>query len=369
VGVLAAIDVDEDCELAAAGLPPAAGRGAVSVWSARSRSRLARHLASLDWAGVLFHPETQLALVTLTYPGDWRAVVPDGPAMRRHLRAFAAACRRAFARFLPTVGGVRTWLGVWKREFQRRGAPHFHIAMPVPVGLVFRRTPGGAPGSGEYVTARQFVASAWARIVGSQGDELERHLVAGTAVDFSEGSRYSDPKRLAVYFLKHSAPTVGGSKEYQHVLPPGFAEPGRWWGVWGLRKVTATVEISEACLVEARRILRGWASRRSGVERRSSGEATWWVPYCRPVTRRVRVERVNAKTGEVRYRWVTRRRRLLDGGFVKVDGLRAVPGGWVLANDAPALLSQLSRFLTLLPVSGPAVVRPLPLSGFSPPCK
>ena len=45
-------------------------------------------------------------------------------------------------------------------------------------------------------------------------------LSAGVAVDMREGTRMRDPKRVAVYFLKHSAPGDGsGSKEYQHRVP------------------------------------------------------------------------------------------------------------------------------------------------------
>jgi hypothetical protein len=70
--------------------------------------------ASIDWyAG--YQPGWALLLVTLTYPGDWRAAAPTPDHVTRHRKAFGL-------RFLRATGYV---MGVlWKREFQERGAPH-----------------------------------------------------------------------------------------------------------------------------------------------------------------------------------------------------------------------------------------------------
>jgi hypothetical protein len=63
------------------------------------------------------------------------------------------------------------------------------------------------------------------------------------------GLKACDPKRLAVYFTKHSSPNLHGDKEYQHIVPelwqqPGHG-PGRFWGVYGLKKALAVVEIAQ----------------------------------------------------------------------------------------------------------------------------
>jgi len=47
--------------------------------------------------------------ITLTYPGDWRPWVPDGPTLERHRRALGEAWYRAF--------GERP-VGFWSKEFQ-----------------------------------------------------------------------------------------------------------------------------------------------------------------------------------------------------------------------------------------------------------
>src|SRR5690606_31407134 len=94
-----------------------------------------------------------LAWVHLTYPGEFCA---DGRTVKGHLSAFYRRWKRRF-------GPPR---GAWKREFQRRGAPHFHLLLSWPEGV------GLGP-------LRLWVARAWYEVVGSDDPE---HLVAGTSV-------------------------------------------------------------------------------------------------------------------------------------------------------------------------------------------
>ncbi|MCA1791845.1 MAG: hypothetical protein LC667_18950, partial [Thioalkalivibrio sp.] len=54
-----------------------ATRGRITEFSPRSRSRL--RLAAFD-LGEFHQPDL---LLTLTYPGEWRSVAPDGPASMR----------------------------------------------------------------------------------------------------------------------------------------------------------------------------------------------------------------------------------------------------------------------------------------------
>ncbi|NIB31079.1 hypothetical protein HBB16_04100 [Pseudonocardia sp. MCCB 268] len=61
----------------------------------------------------------QLPAMSLTYPGDWETVVPTGPVLKAHMKALRK-------RYLRAWGG--DWACVWKLEFQRRGAPHVHVA-------------------------------------------------------------------------------------------------------------------------------------------------------------------------------------------------------------------------------------------------
>ena len=110
------------------GQEPEDGRK-ITGWSRRSRARMVATMAELDLAPLLMQQD-EPAMVTLTYPGDWEAVAPHGPAVKAHLRAFFKRFERAWG--MP-------WRGVWKLEFQRRGAPHFHLLMVPPSGLEIGR--------------------------------------------------------------------------------------------------------------------------------------------------------------------------------------------------------------------------------------
>jgi len=82
-----------------------AHRGIVTDFSANSRRRMLRKLARIAPKRVVF--------VTLTYPERY----PDPHKAKAHLRAFLERIRRRY----PQASGI------WRLEFQERGAPHFHI--------------------------------------------------------------------------------------------------------------------------------------------------------------------------------------------------------------------------------------------------
>jgi hypothetical protein len=264
-------------------------RGAITHWSRQSRLSMVEAMCSLDWSPVVAPGGDRRgwrpAMLTLTMPGQhWERYAPTGAAFKRILERF-------WSRWARRWGRVQC---VWKLEFQDRGAPHVHIYAAIPAGRHFR----------------EWLSRTWWECVGS--GQLS-HLRAGTGVDWREGITASDPKRLAVYFLKRATGhNLGLDKEYQHVVPAAWqsaacprgvrcadcdaAHPigsGRFWGVKGLAKASIEVQLDQAQFVGLRRILRRWA--------KANG---------RPV-------------------------RSLHGGVGK--------GGMVLANDAPALLSQAVR--------------------------
>lgn len=84
-------------------LPP---RGKVAGMSKKSRKRLLELFARMK-------PQKRTVFITLTYPSEF----PDGKTAKNHLRAFLERVRR----FAPKAAGV------WRLEFQKRGAPHFHL--------------------------------------------------------------------------------------------------------------------------------------------------------------------------------------------------------------------------------------------------
>jgi len=80
----------------------------VDGWSRRCALNLEWTLAVLDWPALGPRP----VMVTLTYPHDWRSVVPNGRVLKKHMKRFE---RRWYRRW----GGQA--VAVWVLEFQGRG--------------------------------------------------------------------------------------------------------------------------------------------------------------------------------------------------------------------------------------------------------
>jgi hypothetical protein len=277
---------------------PKSGRVTIAGFSRKSRNRMCKRLHQLDYSPLFADPTRMPAMVTLTYPGDWLIVAPTGRAVKRHLDKFRKRYIRAWGEDLPAV---------WKLEFQRRGAPHFHLLMVPPHG----QTKAGEP-------FRQWLSRVWAEIV-DHPDPVERmkHERAGTGIDYAEGLRAQDPRRLAVYFSKHG---LQASKEYQHDVPEAWRQlgsgPGRFWGYWGLAPVTAAAHVNPEVGIAAGRVLRRFSRSKQMFQTRS-------------------VQRIDRKTGRIYYRKSRFRVARLANGR-----------GWLSVNDGPAFASQMSRYLS-----------------------
>lgn len=267
-------------------------RGCISGWSGQSRARMVKVFAALDY-GPLFAQPGLPAMVTLTLPGDWRAVCPDGVAWRTMLNKFYRRWER------HTGDKLRM---VWKKEYQRRGAPHLHFFTMVPPGPDFR----------------VWLSRAWTQCVNPVDEgECLRHLQAGTAVDYSDGLRASDPVRLAVYFSKHG---LFSEKGYQDCPPKDWPDPGRVWGYRGLKKATAEAVVSERAQVEVARLLRRF-SRYVGRRR---------VPR-----HQVKIDKATGEVREkVRQRWQTRKMTRMSRDV-----------GTVVVNNAPGLAAGIARYV------------------------
>lgn len=314
--LLAALVVQEGEEGARAIVDATFGRS-ITEWSRKSRARMVKVFAGLDYS-VMDDIEGDAAMVTLTYPGDWLKVAPTGDVAKRHLVAF-------FKRWGRDVG---PWVGLWKQEFQSprkhgdsagQRAPHFHLYCKVPVRVK------GLP----FTT---WLSQTWAKVVGASKytGEYQRHLLAGTGVDFGQSSRMSDHKRLAIYFLGHSAKT-GDGKEYQHIVPTAWAGagdgPGRFWGYRGLSKATVVLELDQTDWITARRVLRGVQrgnARRVAFERAKHAALKAGRPAHEAVVAGTQATPRTART-------------LGHGG--------SLTGGWVLVNDGVSLALDLGRYL------------------------
>jgi hypothetical protein len=284
------------------------------------------------------------AMLTLTYPGDWLTVAPDAETVKRHFWALCKRYQRAWGEPL---------IGPWKMEFQRRGAPHFHISTTPPMGFVEVFDPAiGAMRSADF---RTWVSITWAELVNHPDPEQRRrHRAAGTGVDYAEGIKLTDPRRMAVYFAKYG--TVGG-KEYQHHVPDEWCQgrlrcddcaseydehdddpcatcgsysaklidltirSGRFWGYRGLRPVLAVRQVSPHIGVRAGRIMRRWYR-------------------AKRLTKKITVPRVERATGRIRTRSSMTRKRVF-----------AQNRGFATVNDGPGFASQLAKYLASVPVA------------------
>ncbi len=207
--------------------PAAPTRGNITEWSSESRARMVRRLCTLDYTQLVEGGKTP-AMVTLTLPGDWRTVAgtPDD---------FKAIVNKFRKRYTYAWG--HDMAGVWKMEFQRRGAPHLHILTSPPEGL----------SRVSQLTFKEWLGKAWSAAVGHP-DPVQRLLneQRGTGIDYEDTLRYGDAKRIAVYFTKHG---TFKEKEYQNQMPPewqGLESGGvRFWGYWKLPVLEETVELTD----------------------------------------------------------------------------------------------------------------------------
>lgn len=288
--------------------------GVITEWSRKSRSSMCRTFAELDYSPLVESGRVP-AMVTLTYPGDWEVVAPDGASVKRHMVLWRKRFQREYgepARY------------IWKLEFQRRGAPHIHLWMAPPMSP-------GCSGRG----FAQWLSETWAEVVDHPvAEQKARHRLAGTAIDVRNGLKACDPKRLAIYFTKHSSPNLNGDKEYQHIVPDPWRQPGRgpgrFWGVYGLKKAIAAVEVAQDAYIAARRIVRRWSRCQAVYGDSGNRFPTAVVP--RMATRLV--PRTDRETGVVAHRRVRRRRTLCNQG--------GLAGGYALVNDGPAFAAQLA---------------------------
>lgn len=276
---------------------PAGPVRVISAWSAKSRARMISTICELDLSGIVAG-QMLPCMVTLTLPGDWLAVAPDAATAARKFDNFTRAWADKWG--TPLVG-------LWKREFQRRGAPHWHIWTVPPVKMHQMR---------EFTA---WLSKTWTHVLEiKDGEERRKSLLAGTGVDFAEGLRARDPKRLAVYFLKES---LGGEeKAYQNAAPEAWAGQsiGRFWGRRGIEKAVASAPLEPSVAVSVARVMRRW--------QRAQG-----------VTRSVRVLRGAApSTGVLRFRTVRRPAKVMGAA------------GWIAVNDGASFASTLARYATTL---------------------
>lgn len=153
-------------------------RGAVDELSAKSIKKLAFYAQNTSIEMVTF--------ITLTYPAEYPS---NGKEVKKHLNRFLSWVRALHK-------GVEY---LWFMEFQRRGAPHFHVILDADM-------------TGE----KREISQRWYDAVGS---EDKKHLQAGTNTQ-----RVRERNGAARYVAKYA------SKQYQKKRPEGYRDCGRFWG-------------------------------------------------------------------------------------------------------------------------------------------
>lgn len=179
-------------------MPKGGGRrGKVRSFSSAARRRMLYTVAQCGGAVPIF--------ITLTYGREW----PDDPTtLNKHVDLFWKRLVYSHDR-----GGELAM--IWKKEWQRRGAPHFH-------GLLYL-----ADGSSPWV-CKDWIAINWAQVT---GDVSEAHVASGTRVEAlrsSNGGKYY----CAKYMGKEQS------------IPRGI-KTGRMWGVLARKNLPVTLETLE----------------------------------------------------------------------------------------------------------------------------
>lgn len=313
--------------------PLAGTRRMISGWSAKSRARMCKAMCSIDWSPMV-DTGRPFAMVTLTAPGDWEVVFPTRAAWNAAVERFVTRYERAWAEPLSMF---------WKVEFQARGAPHLHGLTAPPHGLSNREMVNGG------LSFMRWLSITWAECVdpargaGRAPGEFDKHVRAGTGVDFAEGLRASDPKRAAVYFLGHNTAGHPGGKEYQHQPPALWVDEGtvgRFWGRRGLGTSVSTFELTPADYTAAVRLVRRWSRAQRQVRKVSrlrypGGRVTgdqWDVGGLAAVELLTSREKVRPR----RRRQTVRVERCGQGA------------GWVAVNDGPSFAGDIARWLDMI---------------------
>jgi hypothetical protein len=295
-------------------IPERASTREITEWSRKSRANMWHVFHDLDYAPMFTDPTRLPAMVTVTYPGDWLTVAPNGAAAKKHLDKLRKRYERAFDEPLRCI---------WKEEFQDRGAPHFHLMMCPPHHV----SSDGRP-------FLRWLKAEWADVVAHPDpEERRKHAAAGVRVDFNDGIRSCDPRRVAVYFAKHGS---FSAKEYQHCVPEAWQAPGqgpgRFWGYWGLKRKVAARQVDPEMGTIAGRLLRGWSkaqrvSREVTRPRVAGGRAV----NCYPEVIGLAGAYFLAAHSKAQYR------------KTRVRAVRCRNGrGWVAVNDGPKFATELA---------------------------
>lgn len=207
-------------------------RSKIIEYSMKSRKRFFEALLTMDWGNI---PQETIRELTLTYPSIYPK---DGKILKRHLDAYAKRLKK----FGKDYGGIAF---PWKMEFQRRGAPHFHLILVSGNSIPLE-------------TLRTWALQSWNDLVGKwiisqedksseeQNNAIENHRKAGIEADIVR----KNSKGLVCYVAWYIGKNKGKAKEYQHEVPEEYQNVGRWWGFYGKNSGLLKMEKREMVISE-----------------------------------------------------------------------------------------------------------------------
>jgi hypothetical protein len=179
--------------------------------------------------------------VTLTYHETWPK---DRQGRKAHMDAFQKRLERSIGKF----GAV------WRLEFQKRGAPHYHLLVFLPPDAL-----GGDRVQDDHqrrytvlTKLRNRVAVMWHEIAGYGSPD---HFSAGTSVE-----RVKSWRGVNSYAAKYM-----GKLE---TLQEGTPSVGRFWGVWRRAMLPITYTTHSLTIPQAVRLRRTFR-KFSGIRYRS----------------------------------------------------------------------------------------------------
>jgi hypothetical protein len=236
-------------------------RGDIGEFSRESRRRFLNLLNSIDRVKL---PADNVCFITLTYHNDWgRSFEEWKRDIETWWKRFEREYRDEYG--VEVNGDLAAASLIWKLEYQKRGAPHFHCLL---LWL------GSRP---NLVALREWVARSWNDVVDPGNAE---HLAAGTQCDLAE--KWGGVSSYAAKYC---------GKQTNQLIDRDTGEVqknGRWWGVKHRRALPIRFEeerLSEEEAVAVRRVLQ----KKSIAEASTAKDPNWKMVKWRKKRRGVKL--------------------------------------------------------------------------------
>ena len=202
-------------------LAKGSGRKGIAKFSMKSRKRFYEFLQSIYWDK---YDQNRIFEITLTYHVKFPL---DGKEVKKHIHSLR---KNIMDKYPDTIL-------IWKLEFQRRGAPHFHLIMIAPCDIELgdyqywnednQITYYDRETKTHHETGiagfRAYIQTRWNTITA----ESIEHFNSSIEVD-----HVRNPKGMPLYLAKYIAKEQKAHSEYQHIVPEQYKDVGRFWGCY-----------------------------------------------------------------------------------------------------------------------------------------